>query len=96
MNVLMVRLTPWAAQRILRNHTTTNRLSKTALRKSLDAMPDTEFHTVGQMQPKPVRAGAVVTTREAADGGWDMMEVRNSNDHLLAAIYLTDGKVRVS
>lgn len=95
MNVLAVTLTPWAKARILRDHTSgkTTKVTKAALKKSLVAFPGTEFHTIGGVMS---RAGAVVTVQEAVDSGVEMLEVRHPNMELLAAIYLTDGKVVVA
>jgi hypothetical protein len=91
MNTLAVTLTPWAVQRI--TGAVNGRVTKTALKKSLVDFPDTEFHTIAGFH---ARGGAVVTTREAVAAGYDMLEVRSPRMELLAAIYLTDGKVKVS
>lgn len=91
MNTLAVTLTPWAVQRI--TGSSTGRVSKAALKKSMTEFPDTEFHTIGGFN---ARRGAVVTTREAVTAGYDMLEVRTPRMELLAAIYLTDGKVKVA
>jgi hypothetical protein len=90
MHVLAVRLTPWATKRITGQ--TAGRVTKQMLRQSIEEFPGTEFHTLGGAN---VRTGAVVTIPEAQRSGIDMLEVRTQGMDLLAAIYLTDGKVDV-
>jgi len=90
MNTVAVTLTPWAVHRI--TGTNNGKVSKKALRESLASFPDTEFYTIATLN---MRGGVVLTTREAIDHGIDLLEVRTPRMELLAAIYLTDGKVKV-
>jgi hypothetical protein len=84
MNDMTVRLTPWARERIVKAYCQSGHVTKTALRMSLRDFPDTEFHTVAT--PTQPRAGAVVTTREAAAAGFDELHVRLNNDRDLAIV----------
>lgn len=83
MQNMIVRLTPWAAQRITRDY---GGVSVETIRQSLKDFPATEFHTV--WTPIYPRDGAVVDVNSALvnPGGFDQMEVRFNNDRDLAVI----------
>lgn len=89
MKTLAVTVAPWSALRGLAG----KRITKTVLKKELSAQSDYEFCTIGGFN---ARGGQTLTIREAIAEGVDMLEVR-SDDHvnLIAAIYLTSGKVSV-
>jgi len=83
MQNLLVRLTPWAKQRIITNYGSIN---KTTMRKSLRDFPDTEFHTV--WTPTNPRDGQVVTTREAFASGVDELTLRYNDDRNMMTIVI--------
>jgi len=96
-----VRLTPWAAERIIRDYCTRSplgpgkparvgKVSKTAIRQSLKDLPGTEFHTV---ETPVMRGGAVLTVDEAKEDGIDVLEVRFNDDRSVAMIDVRTGRV---
>lgn len=87
MKTLAVTVAPWSTMR------EEGRITKTLLKKVLSVKAHYEFITIGGFGE---RAGAALTVAEAIKGGVDMLEIR-SDDHvnLIAAVYLTDGKVNV-
>ena len=93
METLAVVLTPWATERILRDHPQpSGKITKQSIKDSLAAFPDTEFWTVGG---PGIRSRMTLTTREARDFGIDLLEVRYDNMRSLAAVYLDNGEVTV-
>ena len=93
MFTVAVRLTPWAKQRIIKAYCKTERVTKSAIRASLREFPDTEFHTVGDLN---TRSGAVLTVKEAHAAGIDLLEVRADNLSLIAAVYINqDGSISI-
>jgi len=98
MQNMIVRLTPWAAQRILSDYIglADGQITVAAIRQSLRDVPGTEFHTVST--PTFPRNGVVVDVKSALidPGGFDQIEVRFNNDQDLAIIVVDrDGQVVV-
>src|SRR5262245_26209814 len=93
-DTMLVRLTPWAIERIRKDHNGGRaKITKKALRESLAAFPGTEFHTIAT--PDQPRGGTVITVREAWQVGVRTLEVRLNGDVDLAVVVIGDAPDKV-